>query len=303
MKIAKVIPLYKTGNKHFTNYRPISLLPQFSKIPEKLFNNRLDTFIVKHKFLSDSQYGFSPNRSTSLAIIEAIEEITNTVEQKKYAVGIFIDIKKAFDAINHNLLLKKLERYGIIGIVSDWIKSYLQKRQQFVMLGDVCSSCLDIVCGVPQGSVLGPKLFILYINDICRESQVLKLVLFADDTNIFGSGENLKEVLDEVTKEMSKLKIWIDRNKLSLTLNKTKIMLFGNHRINEQVQIQIDGVQIERVHENKFLGVIIDEKISWKPHIIHIQTKLSRSISVLNKAKQVLDHKSLHILYCSIVLP
>ncbi len=263
MKIAKVIPLYKTGNKHhFTNYRPISLLPQFSKILEKLFNNRLDTFIVKHKLLSDSQYGFRSNRSTSLAIIEAVEEITNAIEQKKYAVGLFIDIKKAFDTINHDILIKKLERLGIRGIVLDWIKSYLQRRQQFVKLGDVCSQCLDIVCGVPQGSVLGPKLFIMYINDICRVSQVLKLVLFADDTNIFCSGEDLKKLLEEISKELSKLKVWFDRNKLSLNLNKTKMMLFGNYRINIQVQIQVDGVQIERVNENKFLGVIIDEKIN-----------------------------------------
>ncbi len=113
----------------------------------------------------------------------------------------------------------------------------------------------------------------MYINDICRVSQVLKLVLFADDTNKFCSGEDLKKLLEEITKEMSKLKVWFDRNKLSLNLNKTKMMLFGNYRINIQVQIQVDGMQIERVNENKFLGVIIDEKINWKPHIKHIQTK------------------------------
>lgn len=149
MKIAKVIPVYKTGNKHhFTNYRPISLLPQFSKILEQVFNNRLDAFIEKLKLITDSQYGFRSNRSTSLAIMESIEDITDALEHNKYAVGIFIDIKKGFDTIDHDILVYQLERYGIRAIVLDWIKSYLSNRQQYVKMGNDCSSCLDIACGV-----------------------------------------------------------------------------------------------------------------------------------------------------------
>lgn len=304
MKIAKVIPLYKTGDKHhFTNYRPVSLLPQFSKILEKIFNDRLEHFIDKHKLITESQYGFRTNRSTSMAVTELIEEITNSIDQKKYAVGVFIDLKKAFDTINHDILISKLERYGIRGVVLNWIRSYLKNRQQFVKMGEHKSECLDIVCGVPQGSVLGPKLFIMYINDICKVSEILKFVLFADDTNIFGSGENLQQLLDLITSEFIKIKKWFDKNKLSLNLSKTKIMLFGKNKTNTQIQVQIDGIIIERVFDNKFLGVIIDDKICWKPHIRHVQSKLSRSISVLAKAKHALDHKSLHILYCSLILP
>lgn len=304
MKIAKVIPLYKTGDKHhFTNYRPVSLLPQFSKILEKLFSDKLDKFMDKHRLLTDSQYGFRTNRSTSLALTELIEEITNSIDQKKYAVGVFVDLKKAFDTINHDILINKLERYGIRGVVLKWVSSYLQNRQQFVKMGEYKSKCLDISCGVPQGSVLGPKLFIMYINDICKVSEILKFVLFADDTNIFCSGENLQQLLDLITSEIIKIKKWFDINKLSLNLSKTKIMLFGKYKTNTQIQVQINGVHIERVFENKFLGVIIDDKICWKPHIKHVQSKLSRSISVLAKAKHILDQKSLHILYCSLVLP
>uniref|UniRef100_A0A3Q3EUW8 Reverse transcriptase domain-containing protein n=1 Tax=Labrus bergylta TaxID=56723 RepID=A0A3Q3EUW8_9LABR len=301
MKIAKVIPLYKTGDKHhFTNYRPVSLLPQFSKILKKLFADRLNKFINKHNLLTDSQYGFRPNRSTSLAVIELIEKITNSLDQKNYAAGVFIDLKKAFDTINHDRLINKLERYGIRGVVLNWLRSYLHNRQQFVKLGEYTSSCLDIACGVPQGSVMGPIIFILYINDICKTSNIL---IFADDTNIFCTGEDLQQLLELITSEMSKLKRWFDNNKLSLNLSKTKIMLFGNCKLNNDVNVKIDGVNIERVYVNKFLGVTIDHKLCWKPHIKHVKSKLSRSISVLCKAKHILDHKSLHILYCSMILP
>lgn len=183
------------------------------------------------------------------------------------------------------------------------MRSYLSNRKQFVKLGEYSSSCLDIACGVPQGSVLGPKLFLLYINDICNISKTLKIVLFADDTSIFCSGGDLHELLGRITSEMCKMKMWFDRNKLSINLSKTKFILFSNCNKNTQVQIQIDGVGIERVNENKFLGVIIDDKINWKSHIKHVHSKLSRSISVLSKARHILDHKSLHILYCSLILP
>ncbi len=170
-------------------------------------------------------------------------------------------------------------------------------------LGESVSTCLSIACGVPQGSVLGPKLFILYINDMCEVSRKLKMVVFADDTNIFCSGKNLQELLDLVSSELCKLKWWFDRNKLSLNLAKTKFMIFSNYKIDNKVNLQVDGVAIERVFENKFLGVIIDDKISWKSHIKYICSKLSRSISVLSKAKHILDYKSLRMLYCSLVLP
>lgn len=175
MKTAKIIPIYKTGDKHiYTNYRPISLLPQFSKILEKLFVARLDSFIEKHNIPIEGQYGFRANRSTSMALTEVIEELTNSIDSKEYAIGVFIDLKKAFDTINHDILLHKLERYGIRGIGLSWVRSYIENRKQFVQIGDYRSSCSNISCGVPQGSVLGPKLFILYINDIIMVSDILK---------------------------------------------------------------------------------------------------------------------------------
>ena len=189
MKTAKVIPLFKSGdNDTFSNYRPVSLLSQFSKILEKIFYNRLESFINKQNILAEEQFGFRKSRSTSMAISLLIENLTDMNDEKKFTTGVFIDLKKAFDTIDHNILLKKLDHYGIRGIANSWIRSYLSERNQFVSLDDFNSSLMDITFGVPQGSILGPQLFIIYINDICNVSDVLKLVLFADDTNIFCSG-------------------------------------------------------------------------------------------------------------------
>ena len=138
---------------------------------------------------------------------------------------------------------------------------------------------------------------------MCQVSKLLQFVIFADDTNIFYSGDNLNQLQEDINTEMNKLKLWFDRNRLSLNVKKTKFMLFDNSKTNTQIKVKIDGVEIERVEEIKFLGVTIDEKINWKSHIKHVQTKVSRSIAVINKAKTILDKKSLHTLYCSLVLP
>ena len=186
LKIAKVYPLFKSGDRCLlNNYRPISVLPSFSKIMEKLVYNRLMAYLTRHNILYDYQFGFRSHHDTTLAVIEMIDRITAAIDSKCYSLGIFIDLSKAFDSINHQILLEKLHHYGIRGIAHKWFLSYLTNRQQYVDINGYKSTRMKISCGVPQGSILGPLLFLIFVNDMANVSKLLHLILFADDTNIF----------------------------------------------------------------------------------------------------------------------
>lgn len=240
MKVAKVIPLFKGGDKKlFSNYRPISILPQFSKVLEKLFYNRLISFISKFDILYSGQYGFRENHSTSLALIDLIEDITNSYDKNLSTVGVFIDLKKAFDTINHNILLQKLNHYGVRGICYQWIKSYLTNRQQYVSYNDTDSDFKNVVCGIPQGSILGPLLFLLYINDLSNISSKLKFILFADDTNIFYTDNDIANVFTTLNKELEHLNTWFKLNKLSLNVDKTNFMIFKSNKVQQEYSIKL----------------------------------------------------------------
>ena len=304
MKTAKVIPLFKKGDpQDFSNYRPVSLLPQFSKILEKVFNNRLMSFVDSHSILNNGQYGFRNGHSTSSAILELLEELTNGIEKSKSTIGVFIDLKKAFDTIDHNILIKKLEFYGIRGIANDWICSYLSNRFQHVLINDCCSSNLKITCGIPQGSIIGPTLFILYINDICNVSSILKLILFADDTNIFYSGKDVNNVCHIMTEELRKINVWFMVNKLSLNVSKTNYMLFGNNRNMVDCSIYINNIEIERVYVTKFLGLHIDCKLDWKVHIQNVKNKIAKNCAILTKVRHKLNDAAMYTLYMSFIVP
>ena len=304
MKIACVIPLYKAGDdQEVSNYRPVSLLPQFSKLLEKLFNQRLVAFIEVKRILYESQYGFRNKMSTSMAIFELIDNITSSIDNQDSTIGIFIDLKKAFDTIDHALLLKKLSHYGVRGVANEWLTSYLSERSQYVRFNNCESTCKYISCGVPQGSILGPTLFILYVNDMCNVSKLLKCILFADDTNLFFTGKNITEMCYTISEELAKLNTWFMVNKLSLNLKKTNFMVLSNSREKCDLRIAINNCEIERVHVAKFLGIYIDDNLNWHEHVKHVKRRMAIGLSVLNRLKHVVNSSAMYSLYCTIILP
>ncbi len=211
LKIAKVIPIYKNGDLSLvSNYRPISILPCFSKILERLVANRMYNFVEKYNILSPTQYGFRANYSTHLALIDLIDKISSSLDKSLHTIGLFLDLSKAFNTIDHNILISKLNKYRIRGIALDWFKNYLSDRKQYVVWQETKSSFAPIRCGVPQGSILGPILFLIYINDICNSSKTLSFILFADDTNVFHSSNNLLEAIDTVNRQLCKISEWFN---------------------------------------------------------------------------------------------
>ena len=231
LKIGKITPIYKSGNKHlFNNYRPISVLPAFSKILEKLVCNRLTAFLDKFALLYKFQFGFRKNHSTVHPIIHFLHDIgeSNDNTSKDITVAVFLDLSKAFDTINHDKLLHTLNFYGVRGVTNAWFSSYLSDRKQYIEFNGFKSDLCDLSCGVPQGSILGPLLFLIYINDVMNSTS-LKLLSFADDTTIYASSNNINDTLTIINNinEMTKLYEWLCVNKLSINISKTNYSLFG----------------------------------------------------------------------------
>ena len=306
LKIARVCPIFKSGDKcDFLNYRPISILPSFSKIYEKVVFNRLLAYLDSKHILCDSQYGFRRNRSTYMSLIDLYDRISLAIDKREFSIGVFIDLSKAFDTLDHGILLRKLEHYGIRGVALHWFNSYLSNRKQCVTLNGATSSIQNIIYGVPQGSILGPLLFILYINDIVNCSDLLSFILFADDTTLVFSCKDLLQLNQIINEELAKVSDWLKANKLSLNNKKTNFILFGNKhtRSDTKFNIMIDGYAIEQVDTAKFLGVFIDAKLTWKKHIDYIALKISRGLAVMGRLRNTLPRNALLMLYYTMIYP
>ena len=307
LKIAIVTPVFKANNKkEFSNYRPISVLPCFSKILEKIMYKRVVKYLDKHNMLFESQYGFRKKKhSTNLATIELVTKILQAIDNNEYTIGVFLDLAKAFDTVNHEILLKKLEHYGIRGIALEWFQNYLTNRKQIIKYKLEKSESLTIKCGVPQGSVLGPLLFLIYMNDISKCSEILSIILFGDDTNLFFSHQNLFTLKETMNRELINITSWLSANKLSLNIKKTHFIIFKSRgkKLNQNVKITINNQDIEQVKYTKFLGLYIDEEFTWKYHIDQVATKISKMTGIMAKARHYLSLKTLQTIYDTMVYP
>ncbi len=323
LKIAKVVPIYKSGDpKSPDNYRPIALLCNFSKIIEKIMYIRLMNFLTVNNIISESQFGFRSNHSTIHPMVLFSNFITQAFNNKNHAIAIFCDLRKAFDTVNHNILLKKMEKIGIKGMELEWFKSYLVGRKQFVHILGINSNMVEITLGVPQGSILGPLLFLLFINDL-PNSTLLKMLLFADDATLLAEGPDLDELFERVNYEFYKVNCYLRCNLLSIHPVKTRFILFSTSKRARDYNgtISINNKNPDSLHDPnpnlifhisrvlgnaddpaiKFLGLYVDPSFNFKFHVSHIIKKISSALYFLKNSRNLLDSKALTSLYYSLI--
>ena len=305
LKKAIITPLYKTKNRsEIGNYRPISVLTSISKILEKIIYKRLYDFLQINKILYNSQYGFRSKMSTVDAITDLIGSVIKNLDDKKFSLVIYLDLSKAFDTVNHTILLDKLYHYGIRGVCFNWFKDYLTDRKHHVKIhrdNEITYSDSNIITtGVPQGSVLGPLLFLIYINDLNNSLEIMKSINFADDTNLIYSNTDIDELFIEVQYDIENVLDWFRSNKLSVNIDKTCYMVFrprGKNYIPILNEIKVNNTVLKEVKCTKFLGIWINNKLTWTEQIYHVKSKLHQCEFLLSKVKLLLPEYSLRTIY------
>lgn len=301
LKTGVVIPIYKSGDKYdISNYRPISLISNVSKIYEKIIKSRIVKFLDKHRIISERQFGFRRGRSTEDAIQYVSSCIYNAVDKKIPVLGIFVDLSKAFDTVSHEILLEKLENCGLRGNVSKLIKSYLSGRMQVVKIGEYKSNYERISVGVPQGTVLGPLLFTLYINNLLLIDSPGQIISFADDTTILYSANTWAELKTIAERDFLEIKKWFQYNKLTLNVKKTKYISFTSYANNlpHMGSLIIDKeTTIPEEQCISYLGVMFDSHLRWNNHITTLVNKLRRLVGTFKYLREYLDERHLITIY------
>ena len=305
LKLSKVIPIFKKGHHTLPeNYRPISLLSCINKLLEKLIEKRLRDFIDKNNSFYEFQFGFRKNLSTCHALLEITNNIYEHLNVGQNVLGLYLDLKKAFDTVDHTILLKKLHYYGIRGLSHDLLASYLSNRKQCIYVNQVYSNILNISTGVPQGSVLGPLLFLIYVNDIKNAAPDISIRLFADDTNVFVHAKDCKTLIQHAKRALENLKVWFDVNKLTLHLGKTNFTIFHYSRqtcCDCPTFFMIEGNKICKTSTIKYLGLTIDDKLTWQAHVHELCSKLVKYTGIFFRIRNHLSYKTAVQMYYTFV--
>ena len=303
LKYGEVRPIYKKGDKsQVNNFRPVCILSPFSQILERHFHTQTINFMNKNNIIHQHQYGFRTNSSTEMTITQITEHIIDKLQDDQTTCAVFLDLRKAFDTVNHDVLLTKLYNYGIRGVTADLFKSYLTDRTQRTVINNSISDIINLNCGIPQGSILGPLFFIIYINDLIDITK-LSVKLFADDACLSYSCSNISSLEQIVNNELQIVNEWRMRNKLSVNFEKSNFMVFTRKKDKFNIQLTMEGHKLEQVSETKYLGVILDCKLNWSSHINFIRNKISRASYIISKIRYYVDLPILKMIYFSLVHP
>ena len=310
MKTAKVIPLHKKDElTNIENYRPISLLPALSKILEKVIFNQLNYYFNSNNIFCGSQYGFRAKHSTELAALHQVDDITNQMDKGTIPINIYLDLSKAFDTLDHTILLHKLHYYGIGDIELKLFRDYLSNRKQFVQIGKTASNFRNIQTGVPQGSILGPLLFIIYINDIISASTYFKILIYADDTTLSKNFtpdkfKDIHQLNQAINSEIRNITAWLKVNKLSLNVIKSQFMVFQKTTRNlNSLLLSIDNIPPKETDSFTFLGISVQNHLQWNTHINNIACKISKTLGIMNRLKLYVPPYTLRTIHYSLILP
>lgn len=306
-KVSTIVPVEKKENTLLCQeFRPINTLPPYEKLLEILVKEQLLNYVEDNDILSIYQAGFRKQNSCETALQTVMVRWLENISAKKHVGVVFLDYRRAFEMIDRGLLLKKLEKIGIQGVVLQWFNSYLSERYQVVKYNNSVSNRREVIHGVPQGSVLGPILFILYINDVVKVPSHCQLQLFADDVLLYVTGDNIGDIINNLNIDLAKIKLWSNENNLSINLDKTKFMLLTskyNNNIDPDTTVKIDDCHIERVSEYKYLGVIIDQNLTFSNHANYILKKISKKIYFFRRISKNLSTWTKLLIYKTIILP
>ena len=305
-KIPHIIPVFKNGDtEDISNYRPISLLPVLSKVLEKIVANQLTEFLEKNRLIAESQHGFRPKLSTETALLKMSDRIYKNIDNRKISLLLLLDLSKAFDSVNHAILLEKCIK---MNIDPHWFKSYLSNRSQAVRLNDVVSSCKDIKFGVPQGSILGPILFIIYVNDLVGSLPGSFIIQYADDTQILIEGDitEIPELIRRAEGILNQAKCYFLTNGLLLNEKKTQFMFIGSRQyiseIGDEVQINFNGNIIKPLKTVKNLGVYFDQYMNFEYHVDDVCKKVMGTLVYLSRVKQFFEPSTRKIVVQSLAI-